>query len=133
MTNQAYYRIHGNESTTEVDTSWSITGNESIPVVEGSQYVLSFYARSQNALVTQYMDSQTTDKNMTHILWNDNTKTKLSSVKNFSNDGNWHLITDTITVPANVTSGKIIIGNDNPNLYGSNSYIDIANIKFTSK
>ncbi len=133
LTNQPYYRIHGNSSTSAIDTSWQITGSNDISVVAGSKYTLSFYVRSENAQVTQYIDSRNVDQNMTHIIWNDNTKTKLSSVKNFDNDGQWHLITDTITVPQGVTSGRINIGNDNPNLYGENSYIDIANIRFTDK
>lgn len=133
LTNQSYFRINGNSSSTNVDTSWSIISNNSIPVVSGSKYTLSFYVRSENAQVTQYIDSRNVDQNMTHILWNDNTKTKLSSVKSFDNDGQWHLITDTITAPEGVTSGKISIGNDVPNLYGEGSYIDIANIQLTDK
>ena len=133
LTNQPYFRIHGNSSTENIDTSWTITDNHAINIIEGNKYTLSFYVRSENAEVTQYMDYRDVNQNMTHILWSDNTKSKLSSIKNFANDGEWHLITTTVTAPQGATTATISIGNDNPNLYGTNSYIDIGNIKFTEK
>ena len=133
VTNQPYFRIHGNSSTENIDTSWTITDNHAINIIEGNKYTLSFYVRSENAEVTQYMDYRDVNQNMTHILWSDNTKSKLSSIKNFANDGEWHLITTTVTAPQGATTATISIGNDNPNLYGTNSYIDIGNIKFTEK
>ena len=134
LINQPYFRING-VSTTSVDTSWSIRNNAAFSVVEGNQYVLSFYVRSENALGgNQYFYVYDNDtSNCVSINWNDGSRSKLSSAKNFDNDGQWHLITDTFTVPAGVTSGTINIGNDTPNLYGEGSYIDIANIKFTDK
>ena len=133
LNNQPYYRIHGNSSATDIDTSWSITSANDISVIAGNTYTLSFLVRSENAVVTQYIDKRDGNQNMTNITWSDNTKTKLSSIKNFANDGQWHLIKEDITVPQGVTSGRINIGNDAPNLYGEGSYIDIANIKFTDK
>ena len=67
----------------------------------------------------------------TYIDWSDGTRTYLKQIKGFKNDGQWHLITEKITVPVGVTSGKIRIGNDIPNLYGEGSYIDIGGIQFT--
>ena len=69
----------------------------------------------------------------TMITWSDNTKTRLSAEKSFANDGNWHVIAATFTAPQGVTTATITIGNDAPDLYGTNSYIDIGNIKFTEK
>ena len=131
LTNQSYFRIHGNSS--NVDTSWSITANNAINVIEGNQYTLSFYVRSENAEITQYMWAGNGTQNSTVITWSDNTKTRLSADKSFANDGQWHLITNTFTAPQGATTATITIGNDTPNLYGENSYIDIGNIRFTEK
>ena len=131
LTNQPYFRIHGNAS--NVDTSWSITANNTISVIEGNKYTLSFYVRSENADVTQYMWAGNETQNSTAITWSDNTKTRLPADKSFANDGNWHLITATFTAPQGATTATINIGNDTPNLYGEDSYIDIGNIRFTEK
>ena len=134
LTNQPYFRING-VSNTNVDTSWYIRNNTAFEVVGGNQYVLSFYARSENALDgNQYFYVYANDtSNCVSIIWNDGSKTKLSSNKYFDNDGQWHLISEIFTAPSGVTGGTINIGNDTPNLYGEGSYIDIANIKFTNK
>ena len=128
--NQSYFRING-ISTSNVDTSWTIQNTTPFNVVAGNQYILSFYVRSENALTNQYIYIYDNDaSNSTAIIWNDGTKTKLSSHKYFNNDGNWHLITETITAPVGVTSGTLNIGNDTPNLCGEGSYFDVGNIKF---
>ena len=133
LTSQPYIRIKGNESTNSVNTSWSITQNEDIGIIEGSQYELSFYVRSENALVDQFISVGDVDKSTTQIVWNNGTTSTLKSIKSFENDGIWHLITETFTAPAGATSAKISIGNDTPDLYGEGSYIDIAGIKFIKK
>lgn len=133
LTNQPYFRIKGNESTNSVNTSWGIVNNHDIAVTENNQYELSFYVRSDNALVKQFMNVTNANEYMTHIAWNNGEKSKLNSIKQFENDGKWHLITESFTAPAGATSAKINIGNDSPDLYGTGSYIDVANIKFIRK
>ena len=132
LTNQPYFRINA-VSSSSVDTAWNITSSSPISIVEGNQYLLSFYVRSENAAAVQYIDYRDVNQSMTKIVWSTGAESKLSEIKNFDNDGQWHLITETFTVPSGVTSATINIGNDMPNLYGSGAYIDIANIKFTDK
>ena len=47
----------------------------------------------------------------------------------FDNDGQWHHFTSKVTIPYDTNDALITIGNDAPNLYGPNSYIDIKNIQ----
>lgn len=128
LTNQPYIRINGNSSNSNIDTSWQIIGKQAFNVVAGKTYIFSFYARSKN---NQYFDTYGSGAHgKTYILWSNRTTTYLSEKKLFDNDGEWHLITEEITVPEGVTDAKISIGSDVPNIYGPNSYIDIANIQF---
>ena len=116
-------------SSVNVDTSWSLKSTNSFNVNSGDIYYLTLYARSFNCLSTQYLIKYKTTE--TSIIWNDNTVSTLSSNKTFSNDGSWHLISETFTVPSGITSGKVNIGNDTPNLFGDNCYIDIGGLKFS--
>ena len=132
LTNQTYIRINGNTSTSNIDTAWDIVTKDYFEVQSGKKYNLSFYVRSANAAINQYFSTATGDMWRTFILWDNETKTYLSSNKSFSNDGNWHLISDEITVPSGVNTAKISIGYDTPNIYGTNSYIDVANIQLSA-
>ena len=132
LTNQPYIRINST-SASNIDTSWNIASASPVSVIAGNQYMLSFYVRSQGALTTQYMDYRNVDQNMTKITWSTGTETKLSEVKTFDNDGEWHYISQLVTAPSGATTATINIGNDNPNLCGTGAYIDIANIKFLAK
>ena len=131
-TNQPYFRISA-ASASNVDTSWKITSSSPISVIGGNQYILSFYVRSENALITQYMNAADSNYDMTKIIWSTGAETKLSEIKNFENDGEWHYIFQGVVAPSGATTATIVIGNDTPNLCGSGAYIDIANIKFLDK
>ena len=132
MLNQTYIRINGNSSESYVDTWWSISGVNSFNALPGENYILSFYARSENAKEKQgiYIHSNMTKDGNTGILWNNGEYTLLPNDAYFDNDGQWHLISIGFTVPEGATGGKIRIANDYPNLYGPGSYIDIGNIQF---
>ena len=132
LTNQPYFRISASSSSS-VDTSWNIMSSNQISVVPGNQYILSFYVRSENASTPQYMDYRDVNQNMTKVTWSTGSESKLSEIKNFENDGQWHYISQVVTAPSGATSATINIGNDMPNLYGTGAYIDIANIKFLDK
>lgn len=132
LTNQPYIRIKGNESNSNIDTLWSISAKNEINVTAGKKYILSFYARSENSIRTQYIGMYSNSvSGKTSIGWSDGSITYLEEDINFDNDGEWHLITKEFIAPDNVSTGKIKIGNDIPNIYGTNSYIDIANIHFS--
>ena len=131
LTNQSYIRINGNTSESNIDTYWSITANNSFSVSAGQRYLLSFYARSENAKDKQGFNKYLSDsQRKICIIWSNESYTGLQNDLSFENDGQWHLISIEFTVPEGVTSGKIKIANDSPNIYGPNSYIDIANIQF---
>lgn len=133
LINQNYCKITGNQSNSTIDTMWMITSKNDINVKENETYTLSFYIKSENAKATQYMEVWRTGgiSGKTSLQWNNGMTTYLQNIKNFENDGKWHLITEKIIVPEGVTSGKISIGNDGPNLYGEGSYVDVAGIQFT--
>ena len=132
LSNQKYIRIHGNQGNSPIDTMWKILENNSFNVVSGKKYILSFYARSENSIPTQAFYKYGSDSSgKTSIIWNNDKMTYLNQHINFENDGEWHLITEEITAPEGVTTATIIVGSDQPNIYGEGSYIDIANIQFT--
>ena len=53
----------------------------------------------------------------------------IDSNVNFDNDGEWHHFSSQIEIQQTTPHAILVIGNDAPNLYGENSYIDIANIQ----
>ena len=129
-----YIRINGNSSTTNIDTLWRIYPVNGKTLHQGN-YVLSFDVRSQNSLLTQnIMKKIDRNSGKTGIYIDDATKidNMISTIENdynFDNDGQWHHFTSIVTVPYDTNNALIVIGNDKPNLYGPNSYIDIKNIQ----
>lgn len=129
-----YIRINGNSSTTSIDTSWNIQSNYELAVTTGGIYNLSFDVRSENALATQLVKQTGSNAGNTGI-YNENLSTKDNIIGgiynnfNFDNDGEWHHFSSTIEIQQTSSNAILVIGNDSPNLYGTDSYIDIANIQ----
>ena len=131
----SYVRINGYQSESLIDTSWRIyTRNKDYFFAQSGNYVLSFDIRSLNAKPTQYIkQKQGSQDGKTGIY-----KTNLDIVNlvgniagdiNFTNDGDWHRVSSLIILEEDISDGIIVIGNDIPNIYGINGYIDIANIQ----
>ncbi len=111
-------------NTTNVDTAFRVS-SKSFSVSAGT-YVLSFYVRSQNALTTQYMSSSGGWATGVSV---NGTLTGLGSTFSFANDGNWHKISQTFTI-SSASTVYLQVGNDTPNLCGTDAYFDIANVQF---
>ena len=137
-----YIRINGNTSETNIDTMWVIRSAQKIKLYQG-QYILSFDIRSQNALATQSIKKilfgSGNSIGRTGIYVNQSipfvATNILSTIENdyiFDNDGQWHHFTSKVTIPYDTIDALIVIGNDAPNLYGPDSYIDIKNIQLES-
>ena len=126
-----YIRINGNQSTTNVDTLWRIDNINKIKLYQGN-YTLSFDVRSS---VKQYISKKNNASDgKTGIYVNNptNINNMISNIENdyiFDNDGEWHHFTSKITIPYYTENALIVIGNDVPNIYGTNSYLDIKNIQ----
>ena len=131
-----YVRFNGNNSDTNIDTSWFIYSNDFLSLKENTNYILSFDVRSQYSLSTQSIIKRTGNTNgktgiyVNSSATNENLITSIDKSYEFSNDGNWYRIEAKIVTSTGYNSGILVIGNDSPNLYGPNSYIDIANIQF---
>ncbi len=123
-----YVRINA-LSTTSIDSAWRIESKQTFNVVAGQTYTFTWYARSANALSTQYFYNSQGGW-QTRVIWNDGAITYLSANVNFTNNGAWQKVSTTITVPSGKTTAKLVIGNDTPNLNGSNAYLDIADVSF---
>ncbi len=129
-----YVRIFGNESQESIDTSWYIKSQKQH--ISAGTYCLSFYVRSKNSLVNQSIIKRTGDSNGKTGIYHDDTSLKSSSLiatinnsLSFNNDDMWHRLETNISIPEDVEDGVIVVGNDTPNIYGTDSYIDIANIQ----
>lgn len=128
-----YIRINGNTSTSNTDTLWRIYNNNKIELNQGD-YVLSFDVRSQNANEQKITKKTGANDGKTGIYINNaadinNMISNIENDYNFDNDGQWHHFTSLVTIPYDISNALIVIGNDQPNLYGPNSYIDIKNIQ----
>lgn len=129
-----YIRINGNPSNENIDTMWRIYPVNKKALYQGN-YILSFDIRSQNSPLTQnIMKKIDRNSGKTGIYIDDATKidNMISNIENdynFDNDGQWHHFTSLVTIPYDISNALIVIGNDKPNLYGPNSYIDIKNIQ----
>lgn len=133
-----YIRINGNQGNENIDTLWIVYSSK-IRKIEQGEYTLSFDVRSQNALATQSIkkiQDSTNTIGRTGIYVNQSVPyvrtNVLSTIENdyiFDNDGQWHHFTSKVTIPYDTIDALIVTGNDIPNLYGSDSYIDIKNIQ----
>lgn len=129
-----YIRINGNPSTTIVDTLWRIENINKIKLYQGN-YTLSFDVRSENAKERQFIrkrNDNTDGKTGIYINSSANMNNMISNIQNdynFDNDGQWHHFTSKMIIPYDTSDALIVIGNDQPNLYRENSYIDIKNIQ----
>jgi len=135
---EKYIRINGNASNDNIDTLWRISGKNKLAILNEGTYTISFDIRSQNAKANQYIAQFVSTKyfntqGKTGIYLNNLDKENLlSSIEknySFDNDGEWHHFTSKMTIPYDTHDALIAIGNDVPNLYGENSYIDIKNIQ----
>lgn len=130
-----YIKIKGNSSTANIDTCWWFASKRSIALSANSTYYLSFDVRSKNAGTSQFICKRRYNadgKTGLYSTLNLQPSEFISSIdedKIFNNDGDWHRISSPINVPTGVSSGFLAIGNDQPNIYGTNSYIDITNIQ----
>ena len=127
-----YIRINGNPSTTNIDTSWFIYNANKITLSNGI-YNLSFDIRSKNSIATQYIKKAAANSGNTKISVNDtSTKNMIGNIDKdytFANDGEWHHIAAPITLETSTNDAIVTIGNDIPNIYGTDSYLDVANIQ----
>ena len=129
-----FIRINGNPSTENIDTLWKIYNKKKIELNQG-EYILSFDVRSQNSGLMQYIKKRENRQDgNTGIYVNettniDNMISSIESDYNFDNDGEWHHFTSKVTIPYDTKDALILISNDIPNIYGTNSYIDIKNIQ----
>ena len=128
-----YIRINGNSSNENIDTLW-ILYSENIKNLNQGEYTLSFDVRSENAKERQSIRKRTgnTDGKTGIYINSANINNMISNIENdyiFDNDGQWHHFTSKVTIPYDTKDSLIAIGNDVPNLYGENSYIDIKNIQ----
>jgi len=122
LTNQPYFRFLA-ASATNIDTAWRVTSLNPKSIEAGKAYIFRFYARSGNAGTKQSFESGHGSW-CTQIKWSDETSTLLSTSNQnryFTNDGNWYIISETITAPTGVTTAIANIGNDTPNLCGENA------------
>ena len=140
--NETYTRVNGIQSNNRLDTAWYFLGNNIIRLSPSKIYNLNFNVRSLNSVQTSSfaLSEKMNATGYTGIYENDAfvdgpVSVKLKLLKsidnsiNYDNDGSWHKVNTTITVPSNVNEAKLAIGNDNPDLYGKDSYIDIANLQ----
>ncbi len=127
--NVPYLRITGATSETRVDTCWRITANNAISVTAGKTYTLSLYMRAPaGAKVTQSLDGGTVTNFNSYIIMSNGSKVAIQD-RSFTNDGRWHRVSVNFTVPSGCTTAQISLANDAPDIYGSGSYLDIANMK----
>ena len=127
--NVPYLRITGATSDTRVDTYWRMTANNAISVTAGKTYTLSLYMRAPaGAAVTQSLDGGTVTNFNSYIIMSNGSKVAIQD-RDFINDGRWHRVSVNFTVPSGCTTAQISIAADNPDIYGSGSYLDIANMK----
>ncbi len=132
-----YVRINGNTSTQNIDTSWYIKPNRPFELIPNETYYLSFYARSQNCVTTQLITKRTSASNGKTGVYYSNTANlsdsdlvaTIDKSYNFSNNGQWQLINAIISIPNVSGNGVLAIGNDSPNIYGTNCYLDIKEIQ----
>lgn len=134
-----YIRINGNSSDTKIDTLWAIHSTQKMKLNQG-EYTLSFDVRTQNALATQSIKKIIVEGSntigRTGIYVNQsvpyvktNVLSNIENDYNFDNDGEWHHFTSKVTIPYDTIDALIVIGNDQPNLYGTGSYIEVKNIQ----
>lgn len=134
--NTKYIRINGNPSNQYIDTLWWIYDKNKIILKPNNKYVLSFYVRSENSIPLQIIKKRETGSTgRTGIYaqitqqWDEVAITTIEEDFSFENDGNWHRFTSRITIPNGYDYGYLEIGNDIPNIFGSNSYLDIKSIQ----
>ena len=130
--NSRYIRINGNSSQTNIDTSWVIYSNQ--VKLKSGYYNLSLQIRTKNCILQQNIAKRNgTFDGKTGIYretWsNDNYIATIQNDLSFDNDGEWHNINSKINIPNNIDNAVIVVGNDAPNLYGANCYVDIKNIQ----
>ena len=138
-----YIKIYGLNSSSRIDTAWYLANNNIINIIPNSTYNLSFNVRSKNSLQNTYFSVTTStacvfsgiyDSDLTfdpnrvpdikrHLI------VSIDNSINFDNDGEWHKVNVSISIPNGTNEGFLLIGNDAPDLYGENSYIDIKNIQ----
>ena len=126
-----YIRINGNPSTTNIDTLWNIYTINKIKLYQG-EYTLSFDVRSSVKQYISKKNNASDGKTGIYVNNTTNINNMISNIENdyiFDNDGEWHHFTSKITIPYYTENALIVIGNDVPNIYGTNSYLDIKNIQ----
>ena len=136
-----YIRINGYQQNENIDTLWIVYSSK-IKRIEQGEYTLSFDVRSENCVVTQTIKKIVPGSGNTNgrtgiysnqeSIWSFNQQNLISNIENdynLTNDGKWHHFTSKVTIPYSTNDVQIVIGNDAPNLYGENSYIDIKNIQ----
>ena len=132
--NDNYIRINGNASQTNIDTLWYAYTNKAVQLNSGD-YNLSFQVRTNNCGAQQVITKRVgVSDGKTGIYQgttfsNDNCIATIQNDLPISNDGEWHRIDSNISITNNIDNAIITIGNDSPNLYGSNCHFDIKNIQ----
>ena len=136
-----YIRINGNQGNENIDTLWILYSINKRILYQGD-YVLSFDVRSANSVLSQSIGKIIPGSGNTigrtglykryNLSWKFEEEYLLSNIEKsftFDNDGEWHHFSSKVNIPYSVNDALIEIGNDAPNLYGTNSYLDIKNIQ----
>ena len=134
-------RINGNQGNENIDTLWILYSINKRILYQGD-YVLSFDVRSANSVPSQSIGKIIPGSGNTigrtglykryNLSWKFEEEYLLSNIEKsftFDNDGEWHHFSSKVNIPYSVNDALIEIGNDAPNLYGTNSYLDIKNIQ----
>lgn len=123
-----YFRINGNQSTSNIDTAWCMENNNELQFNNVKILTLSMYARSKSA-TAQYLQPKSSATDGYTGLYNNGVIATIERNCNWDNDERWHRISVIINIPDGTNNGKFRIGSDIPNLFGTNSYLDIANLQ----
>ena len=98
---------------------------------ENTLYNLNFDIRSKNSIPTQYINGSSESQGVSYItgFYNDSINIKVNNSYIFDNDGKWHNVSSALIINQESNNMQLNIGNDLPDIYGEDSYIDISNIQ----
>lgn len=119
-----YAKIVGSQQNESTDTAWRVEMKNTMSVVGGKTYTISFYVKATNWVSAPYFIVRTGNWDPV-VIWSTGTQA-LPKQFNFESDGKWHRIEFSVTAPTDATTMKVRIGMDNPNMYGVGSQLEIA-------
>ena len=119
-----YAKIVGYQQNESADTAWRLEMKNTMSVVGGKTYTISFYVKATNWVSAPYFIVRTGGWDPV-VIWSTGTQA-LPKQFNFESDGKWHRIEFSVTAPTEATTMKVRIGMDSPNIYGVGSQLEIA-------